>query len=140
MKTSLWCVLLLAAGALTSLCAVSCASNDRESVQQAARQGELPERLSSYEAAVDYTEALFAGGHVDRVELGSRRYLVVIQHGSGRPVLGIAVYQKKFMGWQRVPTTHPAVFDFVRASVRDGKIILTEERSQRVSTLYDPRA
>lgn len=129
----------LTALVLLSLFFISCASTDRASVEQAAREGVLPDRFSSYDAAIDYSKSLFAGGRVDRVQLGSANYLVVIQHGSGRPVLGIAVYQEKFRRWERVPADRPPVFDFVYASAQDGKIILKEERSQRVWTLYDPR-
>ena len=125
---------------LLSVCFVSCASTGHDAISRAAREGLLPSAFPSYDAAVAYSNALFAGGRVDRVQLGTTSYLVVIQHGSGRPVLGIAVYEKKSTRWERVPTNRTPVFDFVRASNEAGKIILTEERSRQVWTLYDTQA
>jgi hypothetical protein len=126
--------------ALVALLLTACTSTDRDGIRQAARQSVFPDVFPSYEAALDYCGALFAGGRAEPVQLGSVSYLVVIQHGSGRPVLGIALYQQRFERWRRVATDRLQVFDFVHASTSDGKIILTEERSGRIWTLYSPTA
>ena len=118
---------------------VSCTSTDSEAIQRAAREGVLPNAFPSYEAAVDYCSALFAGGRAEALQIGSASYLVVIQHGSGRPVLGIALYQEKFGRWQRIAAERPPVSDFVHASVSDGSIVLTEEGSRKVWTFYVPK-
>lgn len=117
-----------------------CAAYDAEAIKRSASEGTIPETFTSYEAALAYTNALRAGGRVDHVRVGSTSYMVVMQHGSGVPLLGIAVYRKGVFGWHRVevPRAPRPHFDFVRASEADGKIILTEERSRRVWILYDP--
>src|SRR4051812_31869630 len=117
-----------------------CAAYDPEVTKRAAREGILPGAFPSQEAALAYTGALFAGGRVDPVRIGSVNYMVVMQHGSGVPLLGIGVYRKGVFGWRRVevPRAPRPHFDFVRASEADGKIILTEERSRRTWILYDP--
>jgi hypothetical protein len=117
-----------------------CAAYDPEAIKRAAREGVLPDAFPSQEAAQAYTGALFAGGRVDPVRIGSVNYMVVIQHGSGVPLLGIGVYRKGLLGWRRVevPRAPRPQFDFVRASEAGGKIILTEQRSRRTWILYDP--
>ena len=127
--TMLVCCALLLAG---------CAEEDANQIKRAARTREFPVSIPSYDAAVVYAHALPIGGRVDRVTLGFTRYLVVFEHGSGRPVLGIGVYRERFFHWELVAKPAVPTSEQVHASAAGGKIVLTGRLTNQTWAVYDP--
>ena len=94
----------------------------------------FPVAFVSATEASTWARGQFAGGRVDRIEADSGGCLVVFLHGSGVPVVRIALYRKESSRWQFVSQTAPPAGsgEFLRASSADGKIILIGERSGRI--------
>ena len=125
-------------GGVAILLLAGCAREDVGALRSAACKGVFPTTLVSAEAAKIYTGALFAGGRVDQVRVGLRGYLVIFHHGSGIPVIRIAVYRRSWWDWKLVAEPRPPVPEFMHAVAADGRIIVVEEQSGRKWPLYEP--
>ena len=130
---------------LSVLLLAGCTSDDAVSLKNFARSGVFPPTLSSYDSAMEYVRYLQVRGRVDRVRIGMSSFIVVFQHGSGIPVVKIAVYRRTLWSWKFVAEPRPKispdaslVSEFLRATVSDGKIMVVGERSNRSWLLYDP--
>jgi len=131
LKYVLACAVLLFAG-----CGVS--EEEAQALRSAARKGEIPTTLGSPEAATTYAHALFAGGQVDQVRIGLRRYLVLFTYGSGIPVIELAVYRWEMWHWELVAKRLPPTHGFMSAKAANGKIVAVVGGSTQTWPLYDP--
>jgi len=128
--TALLPVLVLIAG---------CASDTGE-LTTAARNAVFPPSLASRNAADAYVAASFAGGRVDVLEVQGKQFIVVFRHGSGRPIIGIAVYRYGTSHWELVAEPQLRKEDFMRAVAADGVIMAVCEKSGERFVLYDPNS
>lgn len=104
-----------------------------------AARGELPATFDSAEAATTYVHAPSTGGRVDQVRIGLNSFLVVFVHGSGVPVIKIAVYRRSLWHWElAAQPPRPPFSDHLSATVVGGKIVVTGRRTGKTWVLYDP--
>jgi len=121
---------------LFSGCDVS--DEEAKALRSAARNGQIPATLSSLEAAVTYKNATFAGGKIDEIRLGLSKYIVIFIHGSGVPVVEIAVYRRNIWHWELMSVRPPPTFGFLSAVASQGKIVTVVRGSTQTWPLYDP--
>ena len=134
LKYVLACAVLLFAG-----CGVS--DEEIKSLRSEARKGwnTWPVIFDSTEAATTYAHALPVGGRVDQVRIGLDDFLVIFAHGSGVPVVNIAVYRRNLLRWERVAQPpRPPFSDHLTATAAGGKIMVTGQRTGSTWVLYDP--
>lgn len=121
-------------------------SNDDGELEKYALSGDFPIALNSSADAEKYVRLLHIRGRVDHVSIGLARYMVVFQHGSGLPVIKIAVYRRSLSEWKLVAEPTPAHSkndaprdaEFLKATASSGKIMVVGERSKIAWFLYDP--
>jgi hypothetical protein len=99
-----------------------------------------PKSFESREEATRYVARFFAGGQVDDVALGADHYFVLVEHGSGIPVLGFAeIYHQEGARWKWIAKASVPRFEFARAVALDGKIVAIGERTHDKTVLYAPK-
>jgi hypothetical protein len=99
-----------------------------------------PASFASHEEAARYVAGLFAGGRIDDVALGGDHYFVLIQHGSGLPIIGLAqIYRQEGERWRRVSQAPIPRHEFLRAVADKGSIVAVGESTGRKTLLYDPK-
>ena len=120
------CLIILATAAF--------AAEKPSQLQKRTEPDRFPAEFESANAAARWVRDTFVSGKVEIVEPAAGARLIVFEHGSGIPVLGIGLYRKVSSKWQRMGVFRPPSQsgEFLGASVENGAIVLIGERTGRV--------
>lgn len=130
MRPIVLCLLALACG---------CSGAADNSPRQSPSRDEFPDTFASTAAAEEFINQLYLKGRVDRVRTDGKSFLVVMTHGSGVAVTGIALYRREWFHWKHVQSTStPNPGEYLRAESDAGNIVLVGLRSGKRWPLYNP--
>ena len=111
-------------------------TDDTGATKRAAQADVFPRTVASEEKVMELMN-FHLGGHIEKVQVGATDYLVAFQHGSGFPVIRIAVYRHSTGRWQLV--ARPAVDrgEFLQVEVSEGKILVRGQRSHKSRVIFN---
>lgn len=106
-----------------------------------APEGGLPDRFAAEADAIAFADRLFAGGEVQTATLGDSRYLLLIQCGSGVPIVRLALYRADATGWSRLREVAPPTrSERLTLFVQDHNLFLRGADTGQLWPLHPPAA
>jgi len=120
---------------LLALFWAGCAKN-AEAVKRAAQSENFPQTVTSVEAVMEFMN-FHLGGHIEKVQIGTTDYLVAFQHGSGFPIIRIAVYRRITGRWQLVAKPKFDRGEFLQVEVAQGKILVRGQTSHKARVIFN---
>ena len=90
-----------------------------------------PQWFGSRERAETYAHGLFAGGDVEILRVADKDVLVLYVHGSGVPIIGIAVYRFSDGLWKLAARFRPVTTEDHKAIVAGKEVVVVGEKTKQ---------